>query len=121
MNVSESNKAAPVRNENRLMKCFRGNVRIPDGKNPAIGETKSAKGPTIIRDTVFAIDKSFTCNAAEELEADPRTSVERYGAAGRDSEIVPMFEMTISDYVADRKSIGAISDELKFLDVPRPR
>lgn len=50
----------PNKNTTRLILCSRGNVTSPEGRYDAIGETKSAMGPVVIRDIVFENERSLT-------------------------------------------------------------
>lgn len=69
------------------MKCF----RVAGETNVTVGESKSAMGPTRRRVTVLEMASIFTW-----AEAAAPTDLEKSAAEGRDSTIVPTFDITIS-------------------------
>lgn len=92
--VKDNKLAEPDRNTNRLIPAFL------DKTSPVIstGETKSAKGPTTIREMVLEIDRILTwCAAGEPSINCPENHPVNDG--GRAITIVPIFDITISDYV----------------------
>ena len=58
--VKASKMAGPDKKTNLLILCFLGKTSAPDGRYAAIGDTKSAKGPTAIRVRVFVAAIRFT-------------------------------------------------------------
>lgn len=62
-----------------------------------MGDTKSARGPTAIRPKVFEAEISVTWNAADESSKFAPV-VELSEEVGRDTTMVPIFEIIISDY-----------------------
>ncbi len=86
--------AGPDKKANLLILCFLGNT-TPSERYAAIGDTKSAKGPTDIRVRVFAAAMRFTWNGTPDSESEyPVIVVEE----GSDATIVPIFEIIISHY-----------------------
>lgn len=98
----------------RLMICFRGYCRVPHGKCEAMGDMKSAIGPTRRRDTVLARDRSRTC--VEVSAADGEDTSEADDAGGSEMTIVPTFDITISQeprlnitIIASSQKCGSLS------------
>ena len=70
----------------------------PLGKYDAIGDMKSAMGPTRSRDIVFERERILTCvDVAESVDGIPRILIpEEDEDEGKDSTMVPIFDITIS-------------------------
>ena len=68
------------------------------GKYDTTGETKSATGPTRSLEIVLERESILTCvDVAESVDGIPTTDTpEGDEEGGRDSTIVPIFEITIS-------------------------
>lgn len=65
----------------------------PEGRYAAIGDTKSAIGPTEMRVTVFAAEMRLTWKATPESEY---FCPEENSKGGNDAKMVPILEMIIS-------------------------
>jgi hypothetical protein len=99
-NVKDNKLAGPDKNTNRLIL---GLLRKTTSPVVATGEKKSAKGPMTMRETVLEIDKSLTwCAAGEPLINCPEYHPADDG--GTAITIVPIFDITISDYVKTFKN-----------------